>query len=181
MRVFCGLLLMAVGSVAIAAFNLTAARQTGGVHPLFDLSSPERSPFPSDRFTVADDEQNTARRVNLPVPEDCTAEASQCEDVAVLNQLDGFNLVARISVPFDGDIDPASVTSDTVFLVSLGDALARHELAHDSDRYYRRALLTATGNARRAESQMSVRAGRRPRAGWYTGDPIEDYRGGGLF
>ena len=127
MRVFCGLLLMAVGSVAIAAFNLTAARQTGGVHPLFDLSSPERSPFPSDRFTVADDEQNTARRVNLPVPEDCTAEASQCEDVAVLNQLDGFNLVARISVPFDGDIDPASVTSDTVFLVSLGDALARHE------------------------------------------------------
>jgi Bacterial Ig-like domain len=76
---------------------------------------------------VADDEQNTARRVNLPMPEDCTTETSECEDVAILNQLDGFNLQARISVPFDGDIDPSSVTNDTVFLVGLGDALARHE------------------------------------------------------
>jgi len=71
------------------------------------------------------------------MPEDCTAEASECEDVAILNHLDGFNLVARISVPFDGDIDPASVTSQTVFLVRLGDALARHEaiLAGDDENF----------------------------------------------
>ena len=127
MRLFCALLLIAISCVGGAAFKSIAASRASGVHPLFDLSSPERSPFPSDRFTVADAEQNTARRVNLPIPEDCTVEVSECEDVAILNQLDGFNLIARISVPFDGDIDPSSVTNQTVFLVSLGDALARHE------------------------------------------------------
>ena len=110
--------------------KLTAARripETTAARPVFDLRLQERSPFPSDRFTVADNEQNTARRVNLPMPEDCTVEVSECEDIAILNQLDGFNLNARISVPFDGDIDPSSVNNQTVFLVSLGDALARHQ------------------------------------------------------
>jgi len=74
-----------------------------------------RSPFPSDLFTVADDNQNTGRRVNLALPADCRVEASECEDRAVLNQLDGFNLQARISVPFSGDIDPSSVTSGRSF------------------------------------------------------------------
>jgi dienelactone hydrolase len=127
MRLFCGLLLIAAGCAGSAALRSNVARPASHVHPLFDLSSPERSPFPSDRFTMADDQQNTARRVNLPMPAHCTVEVSECEDLALLNQLDGFNLVARISVPFDGDIDPASVTSKTVFLVSLGDALTRHE------------------------------------------------------
>jgi hypothetical protein len=95
------------------------------VTPLFDLSSPDRSPFPSDRFTAPDPDQNTARRVNLPMPGDCPTNASECEDLAVLNQFDGFNLEARMSVPFDGEIDPASVTPSTVFLLNLGDALAR--------------------------------------------------------
>jgi len=36
-----------------------------------------------------------------------------------LNQLDGFNLQPRISVPFDGAIDPSTVNSNTVFLVKL--------------------------------------------------------------
>ena len=113
MRIFSVVLLIASGCAASASLNSIAARPTSRVDPLFDLRSPDRSPFPSDRFTVADDEQNTARRVNLPMPDNCTVEVSECEDVAILNQLDGFNLVARISVPFDGDIDPVSVTSQT--------------------------------------------------------------------
>jgi hypothetical protein len=98
MRLFCGSLLISIGCAGIAAFSPIAASPTSGVHPLFDLTSLERSPFPSDRFTVADDEQNTGRRVNLPMPQDCTVEVSECEDVAILNQLDGFNLNARISL-----------------------------------------------------------------------------------
>jgi hypothetical protein len=94
------------------------------VHPLFDLSSPDRSPFPSDRFTVADANQNTGRRVALPRPPDCTAEASDCVDVEFLNYLDGFNNTPRLSIPFDGDIDVTTATSANVFLVSLGDALS---------------------------------------------------------
>jgi hypothetical protein len=89
MRLFCALLLLiATGCVGSAAFSSIAARPASGVHPLFDLSSPERSPFPSDRFTVADDEQNTARRVNLRIREDCTVEVSECEDVAVSARID---------------------------------------------------------------------------------------------
>ena len=116
-------------------FGLSVSAQTGRdrtadlnaaavVRPLFDQRSPERSPFPSDAFTVADTNQNTGRRVNLPMPSDCRTYASDCEDVAVLNQLDGFNMLARISVPFDGDIDAGSVTSKSIFLVKLRDALS---------------------------------------------------------
>ena len=107
--------------LALAAGKPDAA----AVRPLFDLRSTERGPFPSDRFTAADANQNTGRRVNMPMPPDCTTNASECEDRAVLNQLDGFNMQARISVPFDGAIDPASVTGRTIFLLKLGDALAR--------------------------------------------------------
>jgi hypothetical protein len=101
------------------------------VRPLFDLRSLGRSPFPSDVFTVADPHQNTGRRVNLPIPQYCRTYASDCEDFAVLNQLDGFNMQARISVPFDGDINPESVTSETIFLLKLRDALTQRESGRD--------------------------------------------------
>jgi hypothetical protein len=104
------------------AIGMASDRQSANpmVRPLYDVRSPERSPFPSDAFTVADTNQLTGRRVNLPMP-DCNAAPSDCEDVAILNQLDGFNMQARVSVPFDGEIDPSSVTSKTVFLMKLGE------------------------------------------------------------
>lgn len=82
--------------------------------------------FPSDRFTVFDAAQNTSRRVNLPVPADCAAAVPpsarwlQCQDISVLNTLDGFNIQPRISIAFDGPIDVSTVNSDSVFLVNLG-------------------------------------------------------------
>ena len=95
----------------------------GSVQALFDLNAPVAGPFPSDWFTMADNSHNTGRRVNLPMP-DCETRRSDCEDIAVLNSLDGFNLQPRLSVPFSGSIDANSVTSDTVFLVSLGSTLS---------------------------------------------------------
>ncbi len=77
-------------------------------------------PFPSNRFTVFDGSQRTLRRVKLPMP-DCAVRPSDCADVAVLNQLDGFSTQPRVTVPFTGDINVATVTSDTVFLINLGD------------------------------------------------------------
>lgn len=77
-------------------------------------------PFPSDQFTVADAAQITGRRVQLPLP-DCTLRPTDCEDVEVLNTLDGFNLQPRLSIPFDRPIDPTSATSEAVFLIELGD------------------------------------------------------------
>ena len=93
-----------------------------GVHALFDLGTPAGGPFPSNHFTVADDTQNTGRRVNLPLP-DPTTNPSDYEDTQVLNTLDGFNLQPRLSIPYDGPIDVRSVSSSSVFLVSLGDTL----------------------------------------------------------
>jgi dienelactone hydrolase len=101
----------------VAAFSPSAAAN-GSVEPRFDLTDPSGGPFPSDRFTVPDPTQLTGLRVNLPKP-DCALRPSDCEDIDVLNTLDGFNLQPRLSVPFTGPIDPATVSSDTVFLFRL--------------------------------------------------------------
>ena len=93
--------------------------------PLAALGVEVGSIFPSDRFTVFDHSQITHRRVNLPTPADCVstpAKALQCQDISVLNTLDGFNIQPRISIAFSGPIDVSSVNSDSVFLVSLGSA-----------------------------------------------------------
>src|SRR5215212_9499696 len=75
--------------------------------------------FPSNLYTVPDAAQATGLRVNLPTP-DCTTNPSDCADVAVLNELDGFNIQPRISVPFSGPIDPSTVSSANIFLVGPG-------------------------------------------------------------
>ncbi len=86
----------------------------------FDLTDPAGSPFPSNRFSVRDWSNKSLRRVNLPLP-DCAVRVSDCQDIAVINTLDGFSTQPRITVPFTGAIDPASVTSETVYLLNLGD------------------------------------------------------------
>ena len=118
---------LAWGTLILWAFTLivpvaTAAQTSGAAHALFDLTAPTKGPFPSNRFTVEDASHNTWLRVNLPLP-DCAARPSDCEDVRVLNTLDGFNLQPRLSIPFDGPINPLTVNSDSVFLISLGSTL----------------------------------------------------------
>jgi Bacterial virulence factor lipase N-terminal len=115
------LLLRLATMVVLAAAPVLAL--AAGVNVRHDYSSTASSPFPSDRFTQVDWTQNTFRRVNLPKP-DCTVQVSDCADIDVINTLDGFNTQPRISVPFTGDIDIATVTSDTVYLVNLGDTLS---------------------------------------------------------
>src|SRR5436190_15190051 len=66
-------------------------------------------PFPSNLYTVPDATQLTGVRVNLPAPD--ASHPSDAADVAVLNQLDGFNIQPRISIPFSGPIAVDSATS----------------------------------------------------------------------
>ena len=101
---------------------IPALALAAGVSVKLDHSSPQTAPFPSDRYTRPDWSQNTGKRVNLPKP-DCAVQVSDCADIEVINTLDGFNTQPRITVPFTGAIDPASVTSETVYLVNLGDTL----------------------------------------------------------
>jgi len=117
---------LAVIAALLAAPVMTLA---AGVGVKLDFSSPSTSPFPSDRFTRPDWTQNTFKRVNLPKP-DCAVQISECADIEVINTLDGFNTQPRISVPFTGDIDLSSVTSETVYLVNLGDTLSGLGFGH---------------------------------------------------
>jgi hypothetical protein len=99
------------------------ARIASPVEAVFDLEVPTGSPFPSDRFTVSDASQNTGLRVNLPKP-DCAILAFDCVEIDLLNELDGFHIQPRMSIPFSGPIDMSTVSSGTVFLVQLGDPVA---------------------------------------------------------
>jgi hypothetical protein len=102
----------------VAAALLTPALALAQTHPLFNLQSTTQSPFPSDRFTALDAQQLTGLRVNLPLP-NCATNPSDCADLTLLNQLDGFNLQPRLAVAFDGAIDVNTVNSSTVFLVQV--------------------------------------------------------------
>ena len=107
-------------TIALVAARAPAA-QAAGVQPRLDLADPTGMPFPSDRFTVPDATQRTGRRVTLPKP-DCAVRPSDCEDIDVLDTLDGFNLQPRLSIPFTGPIDPATVNGG-VLLVSLAPGM----------------------------------------------------------
>jgi hypothetical protein len=72
--------------------------------------------FPTNLLTVPDSTQVTGLRVDLPKP-DCGARPTDCADVDVLNQLDGFNIQPRISIPLSGEINLSTVSKATVFLV----------------------------------------------------------------
>ncbi|HYM78156.1 MAG TPA: hypothetical protein VE377_19435 [Candidatus Dormibacteraeota bacterium] len=94
--------------------------KSASVHVLFGFDTAESGIFPSDIFTVADSTQKTSRRMKLPLP-DCTVYVSECNDVRLINDLDGFSLQPRVTVPFDGDIDPNTVNSRSAFFVELGN------------------------------------------------------------
>lgn len=86
-----------------------------------DDSSELGGPFPSDRHTVLDPNQRTGLRVALPKP-NCPVHLSDCQDVDVINQLDGFNVQPRIVIPFSGPIDPATVDRRGVYLIEAGSS-----------------------------------------------------------
>jgi hypothetical protein len=108
--------------VLVAPTTAVAVAAAPSVHARFDLGSPQGGPFPTNRFTVREPSHLTGVRVDLPKP-DCAARPSDCADIDVLNELDGFNLQPRLSIPFDGPIDVGSVNSRSVFLVSLESSL----------------------------------------------------------
>lgn len=120
----------------VLAFSFTSlgfpAQVLTAVHAVFELSTPATGPFPSDRFTIPDATNNTRRRVNLPLPE-CDVRPSDCEDLKVINTLDGFSTDPRLSIPFDGPIDVTTVTSETVFLVRLRSMFGDGDDTRDDD------------------------------------------------
>ena len=117
-----GLIVIVATAVTSNALDPAIKEEPPRVHPLFELSVRSASPFPSDIHTVADAAQATRRRINLLYP-DCVARPSDCQDLDFINTLDGFGLRPRISIPFDGAINPHTVSSDNVFVISRSNTL----------------------------------------------------------
>jgi hypothetical protein len=116
-------------SGAAQTIDYTAANR---IYASFDVSRPEGGPFPSDLFTVEDATQDTGRRVNYPLP-DCAVRPTDCDDLEMVNTLDGWGLQPRISIPFTGEVDPTTLNSNTVFLldVSHGERIGINQLIWD--------------------------------------------------
>lgn len=88
--------------------------------------------FPDNFFTARDKRQATGLRVDFRLGRDypnfggaiqpaCTsADYSICDSFNELNQLDGFDLQPRVTVPFTGPIDLASVTVQDFYISGAG-------------------------------------------------------------
>ena len=91
-----------------------------GVRAEFDPQSPAVGPFPTDFLTVPDETQRTRLRVDLPLP-DCAARPTDCQELGLVNQLDGFNIQARLTVRFSGPVNTDTLRTG-VFYVALEPA-----------------------------------------------------------
>jgi len=94
-------------------------------------SSPQTTIFPNDRFTVTDGRQLTNRRVNLPLPRCDASNYSLCDGYAMLNQLDGFDLQPRVTIPFSGPIRVNSITDDSVYVTGRDGRTGLTQLVWD--------------------------------------------------
>src|SRR5580658_11336911 len=85
---------------------------------LFQPSSPSVGPFPTNALTIAASNQKTGLQVNLPFPGDCTPASisSNCVNVELLNQLDGFSVNPRITVCFSGPVNVSSLSEGIRFV-----------------------------------------------------------------
>lgn len=79
--------------------------------------------FPTDRLTAADPAQLTGRRVRLSLV-NCFAAPSSCDEIGLLNGLDGWSVNPRMTLAFTAPIVLASVTPGSVFVLPLGDDVA---------------------------------------------------------
>ena len=105
-----------IAAAALCALTAASGADTGSsTYVRFDPSNPTVGPYPTDFLTVADPSQKTGRRVNLPLP-DCSAQPSDCQDLALLNQLDGFNLQPRIRVRFSAPVNPETLRAGIAFV-----------------------------------------------------------------
>lgn len=100
------------------ALGLSLGPAAGGLHPTAAAAAEVQSLFPSDRQTVPDPRQSTGRRVALALP-DCVADPAGCDEIRLVNELDGWSVNPRVAIRFSGPIDLASVTKASAFILPL--------------------------------------------------------------
>jgi uncharacterized protein (TIGR03437 family) len=95
---------------------------SGATVVMFDPSSPDRGPFPSNALAVEDSRQKTGLRVNLPAT-DCDNQPSACQDIEALNQVDGFHIQPLMRVRFTRPVRTPEI-AENVRVVWLESAVA---------------------------------------------------------
>jgi hypothetical protein len=79
--------------------------------------------FPTDRLTEADPRQLTGRRVHLSRA-NCLEAPSSCDEIGLLNGLDGWSVNPRMTLAFTEPIALGSVSRSSAFVLPLGDDVA---------------------------------------------------------
>jgi hypothetical protein len=107
---------VAVLAAALLTGGVVAAVPAAAAGPvsLRSGTTPDTRPFPDNAFTVADSTQVTGRRVALPTAGCATTGQSLCDDLALVNQLDGFDIRPRVTLPFTGVVDLTTITPTSV-------------------------------------------------------------------
>jgi hypothetical protein len=76
--------------------------------------------FPTDQLTEADPRQLTGRRVHLSLV-NCVEAPSTCDEISLLNGLDGWSVNPRMTLAFTGRVALDSITRSSVFVLPLGN------------------------------------------------------------
>jgi fermentation-respiration switch protein FrsA (DUF1100 family) len=100
------------------ALGLSLEAAAGGLHATPAGAAEVRAFFPSDRQTVPDPRQSTGRRVALALP-DCGVDAAGCDEIRLVNELDGWSVNPRVAIRFSGPVALDSVTKASAFILPL--------------------------------------------------------------
>ena len=106
-----------VGRLA-GSLALGISLAAGGLHATAAAATEVQALFPSDRQTLPDPRQATGRRVALALP-DCGADAAGCDEIRLVNELDGWSVNPRVAIRFSGPVALESVTKASAFILPL--------------------------------------------------------------
>jgi fermentation-respiration switch protein FrsA (DUF1100 family) len=108
-----------VGSVGRLAGSLALGLSLAiSLPPTGAVAAEVQGLFPSDRQTVPDPRQSTGRRVSLALP-DCGVDPAGCDEIRLVNELDGWSVNPRVAIHFSGPVALDSVTKASAFIVPL--------------------------------------------------------------
>lgn len=100
------------------ALGLSLAIAAGGLPPTGAAAAEVQALVPSDRQTVPDPRQSTGRRVALALP-DCGVDPAGCDEIRLVNELDGWSVNPRVAVRFSGPVALDSFTKASAFILPL--------------------------------------------------------------
>lgn len=98
--------------------GLSLAIVAGGLQPTGAAAAEVQALVPSDRQTVPDPRQATGRRVALALP-DCAVDPAGCDEIRLVNELDGFSVNPRVAIRFSGPVALDSFTKASAFILPL--------------------------------------------------------------